>query len=127
VSGQSNWGIPKQFANVSIENQGKKIEVEASLKGRSFFSAMVSKGRISFPVTTKLIPIPLHQKWKDKYYFTQFIGSGCGSFSRLSISDIDEEKFVDTHKFRSLATIAVDPFKLTFPLARIKHHDLTIL
>jgi hypothetical protein len=126
VSGQANWGIPKELADISIEKQGKNIEVKASFEGAPFFDASITHGRVSFPVTTKLIPIPLHQDWKGRYYFTQFVGSGSGSFSKVLLSSVDDERFPDTRDFQSLATIVVDPFKLSFPLAKIKQQDLTI-
>ncbi len=127
VSGQANWGIPKELAEISIEKSGRKIVVNASVEKKLFFDASFTQGRISFPVSTKLIPIPLHQDWKGSYYFTKFIGSGSGAFSSLVLNAVDEESFADTQGFRSLATMVVDPFNLTFPLAVIKNHDLTIL
>lgn len=127
VSGQANWGIPKELADIGIVQKGKSIEVKASVENQCFFEAIISQGRFSFPVTTKLIPIPLHQDWKSNYFYTQFVGSGRGAFSKLRLNHVDGKGFADTRNFRSLATIVVDPFKLTFPLAEIKHHDLTIL
>ncbi|MEQ9300781.1 MAG: acetoacetate decarboxylase family protein [Cyclobacteriaceae bacterium] len=127
VSGQSNWGIPKELADINIEKRGKKIEMVASIGGKSLFDASIAHGSLTFPVTTKLIPIPLYQDWKGSYYFTKFVGSGSGSFGKLGVNSVDASRFADTREFRSLATLVVDPFKLTFPIAKIKHHDLTIL
>lgn len=120
ISGQANWGIPKELADISIEKIGKRIDVVASSKGKPFFDAPISQGGFSFPITTKLIPIPLHQDWAGSYYFTKFIGSGSGSFGKLGVTSVDASMFADTRGFRSLATVVVDPFKLTFPVAEIK-------
>ena len=123
VSGQSNWGIPKELATIDIAQESKTIAVSASLDGIPFFSCSISQGQFSFPVSTKLIPIPLHQDWKGKYYFTRFAGSGSGAFSRLSVRHVDPDLFADTRPFTSLSTLTVDPFRLTFPVSRIKNHD----
>lgn len=127
VSGQSNWGIPKELATINIGRLGKEIVVNAARDGIPFFHCQVSPSRISFPVSTRLIPIPLHQHWQGRYYYKRFVGSGSGSLSKLRLGKVNPDLFADTRGFRSLATLTVDPFKLTFPLARIKDHDLTIL
>ncbi len=127
VSGQANWGIPKELAEIDIEEGKGKVSVKAKINGHSFFEASIASGGFSFPITTKIIPIPLHQDWQGSYYYTKFVGNGKGRFGSLQLSNVDGSLFADTAEFRSLSTIIVDPFKLTFPLAETKSHDLTIL
>ncbi|MEM8895313.1 MAG: acetoacetate decarboxylase family protein [Bacteroidota bacterium] len=127
VSGQANWGIPKELAQIDIDTSDNQIFVNASIDQKSFFQATIKSGGLKFPITTKLVPIPLYQDWEGAYYYTSFDGAGKGQLGKTNLTEVDSQLFADTRKFRSLATIVVNPFRLTFPLSAIKRHDLTIL
>lgn len=120
LSGQANWGIPKELADFSIINTDKNSwRINVSHQGTAFFSANVQPKGFSFPVTTQWVPIPLLQNWEDEVFLTKFSGKGSGRFSKTEFKCLDESLFANISQFRSLATLTVNPFTLTFPKALI--------
>ncbi len=120
LSGQANWGIPKELADFSIINTDKnRWRINVSREGTTFFSANMVARSFSFSVTTKLVPIPLLQNWESNVFLTKFSGQGSGRFSKAKFKCFDQSLFADINQFRSLATLAVNPFTLTFPKALI--------
>lgn len=118
-NGRANWGIPKEKADFSFEKIGKGTEkATVTVDGKAAAEFTLRSGKLSFPVSTKLLPFPLVQKHEGKYYFTNFFGKGKGHFASIDSIKIDPALFPDVSLCRPIAVIRVDPFDITFPVAR---------
>lgn len=118
VNGRANWGIPKEKADFRFEQTGRGEErVTVSVGEKTAASFVLRSGKLSFPVSTKLLPFPLVQEYEGRRCFTNFFGSGKGHFGRIREADIDPELFPDVTGCRPIAVIRVDPFDITFPEA----------
>ena len=121
VNGRANWGIPKEKAAFRFEAQDERTERAAvSVNGRTAAEFTIRSGRLSFPVSTKLLPFPLVQRQEGKHYFTSFFGKGRGRLARLTDTKIDPELFPDISLCRPIAVIRVEPFSITFPEAVVE-------
>lgn len=121
VNGRLNWGIPKEKADFSFEQIDTKIEkVKVSLEGKLIAEFEIKYGRFFFPVSTKLLPFPLVQRFDGKNYFTNFYGKGKGHFAHIRKMKINPDFFPDVSIVKPIAIIRVDPFSITFPKANIE-------
>lgn len=124
-NGRSNWGIPKELAQFRFESLSDKIEkvtVTSENKGESspIFEASLKSGSVPFPVSTRLLPFPLIQHLDGQAFQTTFSGKGTGRFATMTDLSINENAFPDLSRFKPLTIIKVDPFEITFPVAKIK-------
>ena len=122
VNGRANWGIPKEKAGFSFETAESDEKITVSVGGKTAFACTVHTGRLSFPVSTKLLPFPLVQKYDGKTYYTNFSGKGTGHFAAIKDIKVDPSLFPDVPRCRPVAVIRVDPFDITFPKARIEEN-----
>lgn len=121
VNGRANWGIPKEKADFKFENAGDRTEkATISVDGKIAAQFTIKSGKLTFPVSTKLMPFPLVQEYEGKHFFTNFSGSGKGHFSKVTDIKINGELFPDISGCRPIAVVQVDPFNITFPVAEIK-------
>lgn len=121
VNGRANWGIPKEPADFSFEDLGGGVEkASVTVNGQAAAQFTLKSGKLSFPVSTKLLPFPLVQEYEGKRYFTSFSGKGKGHFARVKDVKIDPALFPDVSLCRPIAVIRVDPFNITFPVAGIE-------
>lgn len=122
VNGRANWGIPKEKADFSFEKISDGTEkVSVTVNGKSAAEFTLKSGRLSFPVSTKLLPFPLVQKYEGKQYYTSFFGKGKGHFARITGMKINPALFPDVSVCRPIAVIRVEPFNITFPEAKIEN------
>jgi hypothetical protein len=118
--GRTNWGIPKEYAEITIENVNEKaISIAASQEDKNLFAAKMNIKGPSFPINTSLIPIPLVQALDNKQFYTKFKGSGSAKWSSIAIEKCESSFFEDISKHTALGGLAVNPFNLTFPLTTI--------
>ncbi len=119
-NGWNNWGIPKEQAAFSFERQSSGHEhIQVALNGSRIAEFEISTHGPSFPVNTRLLPFPLVQHNNNKYYYTQFTGSGKGKLARIRELFIDGEHFPDISLCKPWAVIKVEPFSITFPAATV--------
>ena len=118
-NGRANWGIPKEKADFSFEKTDGAEKVTVTVDGKIAAEFTLQSGKLSFPVSTKLLPFPLVQQYEGKHYFTNFSGKGKGHFSKVIDMKIDPALFPDVSVCRPIAVIRVDPFDITFPEAKI--------
>jgi hypothetical protein len=119
-SGRANWGIPKEFAEIAIENlQENQIGISASQESNILFKAVMNLKGFSFPINTSLIPIPLVQQLDNQHFYTKFKGSGSAKWSSIAIEKCEASFFEDISKHTALGGLAVNPFNLTFPVTTI--------
>ena len=121
VNGRANWGIPKEKADFSFEETGSGTEkVTVTADGKIAAEFTLRSGKLSFPVSTKLLPFPLVQQYEGRHYFTDFFGKGKGHFSKVIDIKINPGLFPDVSVCRPIAVIRVEPFSITFPEAKIE-------
>lgn len=120
VNGQKNWGIPKELADFNIMRQDREeVWSVRQADGKEFFRATLRKGRLPFPMHTSLLPLPLLQSWKGELFQTTFSGRGWARFARLAQLDIQSEIFPGIASYQPLFGMAIDPFRIQFPLPRM--------
>lgn len=121
VNGRANWGIPKEKADFSFEKISEKEEkATVSVNGKTAAEFTLKTKKLSFPVSTKLLPFPLVEEYEGKRYFTNFSGSGKGRFAKIVDMKIDPDLFPDVSACKPIAVIRVAPFDITFPKAEVE-------
>ncbi len=120
VNGQNNWGIPKELASFSVARKARE-EVWSVKRpdGKEFFRATLQKGRLPFPMHTSLLPFPLLQSWKGELFQTSFSGRGWARLAKLQELHFQSDIFPAISSQRPLFGMAIDPFSITFPVARM--------
>ena len=119
VNGRLNWGIPKEEAAFDFSQISENEErIRVMVGDRVAADFILHTGKLHFPVSTKLLPFPLVQRYQGRDLYTDFSGSGTGSFASIRELRIDPQLFPDISECRPIAVIKVDPFRITFPLAR---------
>lgn len=126
--GRRNWAIPKELATFAWRQDEKEwhIDVKKPKSGDNIYSISLTPRFFSFPLSSSLLPLTLLQKQEEKYadgktlYLeTKLMGKGR---SRIAFIDRVEgsREFPDYHDMSHgpRIAVAVDPFDLTFPVAR---------
>lgn len=120
INGRANWGIPKDKADFSFEQISETTEkATISVDGKIAAEFTLKTGKLSFPVSTKLLPFPLVQEYEERRFFTNFFGKGKGHLAKLVDVKVDPELFPDISLCKPIAVIQVEPFNITFPKAEI--------
>lgn len=126
--GRRNWAIPKELADFDWR-QGEKewhIDVKEPKTGNSIYSLSLSPRFFSFPLTTSILPWSLLQKQEpaysngEEFYLeTKLMGSGSAKICFIDRVEGSRE-FPDYHdmSYGPRIAFAVDPFKMTFPIAQ---------
>lgn len=124
VNGRNNWGIPKERADFKFTKNDKNREnISINLEGENIAEFVLKSGKLSFPVSTSLMPFPLVQEYEDKYYYTNFFGKGKGQLARIESMKINSKLFPNLSKVKPLIAIHVDPFDITFPESIIENNE----
>jgi hypothetical protein len=118
LNGRKNWAIPKDRADFDFSGGRDGESVTVSRGGADFFRARFRARGPRFPVSTAFLPFPLLQGGDGAYLQTTFSGKGSGRLAAISEIEADQALFPDLGAARPLAAIAVDPFRITFPVAR---------
>ena len=122
VNGRNNWGIPKERADFKFTKIDENREnVCISLEGENIAEFVLKSSKLSFPVSTSLMPFPLVQEYEDKYYYTNFYGKGKGQLTRIENMKINPKLFPDLSKVKPLIAMRVNPFDITFPESIIEN------
>ena len=124
VNGRNNWGIPKERADFKFTKIDEKREnVCVSIEKENVAEFVLKSGKLSFPVSTSLMPFPLVQEYENKYYYTNFYGKGKGQLARIESMKINPKLFPDLSKIKPLIAMRVDPFDITFPESIIENKE----
>lgn len=119
VNGQNNWGIPKELASFHIDRQGREERWSvARPDGTPFFATTVQSKWPRFPMHTSLLPFPLLQKWKGRFLQTNFKGRGWARLASMQTPVLDPSIFPDISAHKPLFGMAIEPFRIEFPVAR---------
>lgn len=114
-NGRANWGIPKETLPFSWRKEANRDIIELKSGGQSIFSAEISHGGLSFPVTTTVLPISLCQTWNKVKYYTKPHGFGWGKLAKVEKLDLNPDFFPDFRGIKPLLAVKVNPFKIKFP------------
>lgn len=121
LSGRANWGIPKELARFDWQDIGNRSELITIKKDDSpVLTIQLRSGRFSFPVTTRLLPLPLAQDMDGRLYRTSFSGHGTGRLAKIERLSVEQNLFPDFSSGTPCIAIRVDDFRLRFPVARIE-------
>lgn len=120
-NGRKNWGIPKELANFEFEQIDKKNEkITIFVNDEKAAEFVIKSHSLKFPVNTKMLPFPLIQQYENKKFFTNFFGKGKGRLSKVKEIFINKKYFPDISKCKPIAVIKVEPFSITFPVAKVE-------
>lgn len=116
--GIRNWAIPKELAEFDWQKGPRSTFIEVRQGRNVFLRVRMEHGLIPFPVTTALMPFSLIQRAPDRWLKTKLSGRGRGRRTRLSEFFVNEKYYPDAMESGAgRFGIAVDPFRLQFPVA----------
>lgn len=115
-NGRTNWGIPKETLPINWTTEGDKTLISMEDGEKEVLSFEVKSGGISFPVSTSILPIDLHQLWDGVNFHTKPTGSGKGKIAKVNLLTLDSSYFPDLKDNKPLFAVKIDPFKIDFPL-----------
>jgi hypothetical protein len=116
-NGRFNWGIPKETLPMCWTTASNTDSFLVGTQSDPVFSCRIRSGGPSFPVTTRLLPIRLHQELCGKTFRTNPTGSGWGKLARIEHLQLDPNLFPDIRLTKPWACIKVNPFNMHFPSA----------
>jgi len=116
-NGRFNWGIPKETKPFAWQSERNSDTIVVGEDAAPIFRCEIRSGGPTFPVTTRLLPIRLHQELEGATYRTNPSGWGWARFCRIESLKIDAQQFPDISRLRPLACMKVSPFRLHFPKA----------
>lgn len=114
VSGRSNWGIPKELADFTVEDGGQRWA--ARVGGELLAEAELEPGRLRLPARTGVLPRALRtlvQPWEGGLLSTSPRARGTvrsGHLRALRSPFLPREPAV-------LGVVQVERFRMTFPVA----------
>ncbi|WP_266367741.1 acetoacetate decarboxylase family protein [Tellurirhabdus rosea] len=119
-NGFENWGIPKELADFAIvHNADGTRRYRVSANGVNFLDVLVKPWGPRFPVSTKLMPLfRLLQKKRGEMLLTRPVASGKGQLVSVKDMSVKSAYFPQIGRIRPLAVMAVEDFRMTFPVAK---------
>ncbi|MFP4456658.1 MAG: acetoacetate decarboxylase family protein [Clostridia bacterium] len=119
--GINNWGIPKEIADFEVHDIDKSRTSITVEKDDQLIASFVFKETfMPIPVSTNILKYPLIQKRKDKFYLTDFKGSGKGKMAIIEEQKFNDKNFPNIENFTPIISVKVNPFNITFPKADIR-------
>jgi hypothetical protein len=116
-NGRANWGFPKITLPISWNDEVNKTVISMMDGEKEVLSFQVKSGGISFPVSTSILPIDLHQLWDGVNFHIKPSGSGKGKLAKGELITLDSTYFPDINGKKPLFTMKIDPFRIEFPVA----------
>jgi hypothetical protein len=121
-NGRANWGIPKELAEFNWTEENRKHTVQIG-GADPWFEIVLEQGSIPIPIDTRLIPINLYQELDNRKFLVSPAGKGTGRFTLVKNIYVDPLFFPGIDEFEPLVAFFVEPFKMTFPLAKTEPVD----
>ena len=115
LNGRKNWGIPKETLPFTWEKENGKDLIGIKSGSKTVFSAEISHGGLSFPVSTTFLPLRLCQTLNKVKFITKPYGSGWGKLAKIQKLDLDPDFFPDIRGIKPLMAVKVKPFSIHFP------------
>lgn len=115
-NGIENWGIPKELANFSLEEQPDKFErFRAFQNSTNFFQADLKPFGLPLYINTAWFPFRFYQPLREQVLITRPQGKGWARFCKVKNLQIDNQYFPDVSKQKLLAALCVPNFTMHFP------------
>lgn len=114
-NGRFNWGIPKITLPIIWESEKGLDTIGIGDEDDPIFFCKIRYKGMSFPVSTKILPIKLYQQCNGKAFETEPKGSGWGKLAKIETLKINHKRFPDISKFKPILAIKVSPFSIDFP------------
>ena len=120
-SGRSNWGIPKELADMPWTQTRKTMALD-TLDGDQSWHASVKSLGPSLPFNTRLLPFPIifQHDHDGKTYRTRPSATGWSSLGKVETLDLDG--FADIQSYPKSAVVSVtfvSKFSMRFPEAEV--------
>jgi len=127
VNGRNNWGIPKDRADFAVEPggaDGRAVCVHVTSDGREVCELRFATPRLAppLPVHASVVPAPLRtlaQRFRGRTYYYAPEARGWVRPGRLLSWRFDARLFPDLAGAAVVATLRVESFRMTFPVARV--------
>lgn len=118
-NGRKNWGIPKEQAQFSIEQQANGSRIyKAGTEDRTFFEASVKSRGPQLPFTSRLFPwTRICQQSPNGLLLTNPEAKGKMQLSSLVEIHTDQGLFPPLAGLKPLAVMTVRNFSMHFPVA----------
>ena len=116
--GRSNWGLAKELTDFKWTQKERRHLIQVGFG--PWLEIRLEVGSIPFPVDSRMLPIKLYQELEGKRFRVSPVGRGIGRFSLIKDVKVDPLYFPELNVLEPLAAIYVDPFRLTFPVARVE-------
>lgn len=114
-NGRYNWGIPKETRPITWRSQANYDSICVGDEAAPIFSCDVRSCGFSFPISTRLLPIRLHQELDGATFRTNPHGSGWARWSKVERMTVNPSQFPDISRLKPLLSLRVSPFHLCFP------------
>jgi hypothetical protein len=119
-NGRYNWGIPKETTSIAWHSEGNRDTITVGSETAPALACAIRCSGPAFPISTRLLPIRLHQVLDGATFRTSPVGRGWGRWSRVEKLVVDPHQFPDISRFQPLVSIRVSPFHLFFPETQLK-------
>lgn len=122
ISGQHNWGLPKQVAKFEISQLSTGGErISARLADDLFLDITLAASAIRLPINSRFLPVwpSLVQARFGSLFRTRPSGSASLSTARILAAHIDRRHFPDVSGIKSFGVFKAHHFKITFPAAQM--------
>jgi len=125
VNGRANWGIPKDIAEFDVKAEGSRTHVVVREPGHAHTLCNIRFGPTRgprLPLSTRWLPPPwraLAQRLDGSTFVYRPWARGTMRCCNVEDVSIDATSFPDIATERVLATLHVDRFDMTFPVARV--------
>lgn len=117
ANGRFNWGIPKETKPFTWRCVKDTDSIIVGEESAPILTCRIRSGGPAVPITTKLLPIRLHQELEGATFRTNPCGSGWARLCRVESLTVDPLEFPDISRVKPLACLKVSPFRLNFPMA----------
>jgi len=119
-SGRSNWGIPKELAEINWKKDESKILFNAKLNDNKFFETQIQSNSLAFPVNNTLIPFKFYQELEDNSFQFSPKGRGRATSAKMKGTRSVQTKFPDLANGKFINCLHIKNFNMSIPKSEIK-------
>jgi hypothetical protein len=120
VAGRSNWGIPKELAELNWKKDGSTVLFNAKINDNKFFETQIQSNSIAFPVNNTLIPFKFYQELEENSFLFQPKGRGRATSAKVKGTRSVQTKFPDLSNGKYINCLHIKNFNLSLPKSEIK-------
>jgi hypothetical protein len=121
VNGRTNWGIPKDHADMQIVRLPAGEDVlRAGPEGAPFAELIARPAGPALPFNSAAFPIPIAQVWDGHIYRIGLTGKARARWLDVIRWRADGVRFPALAGLRPLVALKLDDFEITFPVAAVE-------